>query len=106
MPRLDPPPESARADSMTWKLHSEMVLLAGWGRAILLQLAHPLVAQGVAEHSGFRAEAFGDGSPGCPAGACAFRKTKQPNTETPTATRQREWKKPRIQPSSEISFRL
>src|SRR5262249_60078713 len=31
----------------------EVVLLAGWGRAILLQLAHPLVAQGVADHSTF-----------------------------------------------------
>lgn len=30
-----------------------MVLL-GWGRAILLQLAHPLVAAGVFDHSGFR----------------------------------------------------
>ena len=59
MPRLDPPPASARVDSMAWKLHSEMVLLAGWGRAILLQLAHPLVAQGVAEHSGFLAERWG-----------------------------------------------
>ena len=28
-------------------------MLAGWGRAILLQLAHPLVAQGVADHSAF-----------------------------------------------------
>ena len=39
-----------------WKLHREVVLLAGWGRAILLQIAHPLVAQGVADHSGFAAE--------------------------------------------------
>src|SRR5204863_1677257 len=31
----------------------------GGGRAILMQFAHPLVARGVAEHSGFRAEAFG-----------------------------------------------
>src|SRR2546430_6121487 len=38
------------------KLHREVVLLAGWGRAILLQIAHPLVAQGVADHSGFAAE--------------------------------------------------
>jgi uncharacterized protein (DUF2236 family) len=38
---------------MAWRLHQETVLLAGWGRAILLQLAHPLVAQGVAEHSDF-----------------------------------------------------
>lgn len=28
--------------------------MLGWGRAILLQLAHPLVAQGVADHSTFR----------------------------------------------------
>jgi uncharacterized protein (DUF2236 family) len=35
------------------------VLLLGWGRAILMQFAHPLVASGVAEHSAFRAEAFG-----------------------------------------------
>ena len=43
-------------DNTTWRLHREMVLLAGWGRAILLQIAHPLVAQGVADHSGFAAE--------------------------------------------------
>lgn len=29
-------------------------MLFGWGRAILLQLAHPLIAAGVAEHSTFR----------------------------------------------------
>ena len=46
----------AASDSATWKLHREVVLLAGWGRAILLQIAHPLVAQGVADHSGFAAE--------------------------------------------------
>jgi uncharacterized protein (DUF2236 family) len=44
-------PVTLDAGSTTWKLHGEMVLLAGWGRAILLQLAHPLVAQGVAAHS-------------------------------------------------------
>jgi uncharacterized protein (DUF2236 family) len=32
------------------------VSLFGWTRAILLQLAHPLVAAGVAEHSTFRGE--------------------------------------------------
>jgi uncharacterized protein (DUF2236 family) len=30
------------------------VLLLGWGRAILLQFAHPLVARGVADHSRFQ----------------------------------------------------
>src|SRR5215468_10793526 len=44
---------------VSWKLHREVVLLAGWGRAILLQLAHPLVAQGVADHSEFAAEPWG-----------------------------------------------
>ena len=44
---------------MAWRLHQEVVLLAAWGRALLLQLAHPLVAQGVADHSGFRAERWG-----------------------------------------------
>lgn len=39
--------------SVTWRMHREVVLLLGWGRAILLQFAHPLVAQGVAEHSVF-----------------------------------------------------
>jgi uncharacterized protein (DUF2236 family) len=31
-----------------------MVVLLGWGRAILLQFAHPLVAAGVADYSEFR----------------------------------------------------
>ena len=44
---------------ITWTIHREVVLVLGWGRAILLQFAHPLVAGGVAEHSGFRAETFG-----------------------------------------------
>ncbi|HMH52818.1 MAG TPA: oxygenase MpaB family protein [Candidatus Acidoferrum sp.] len=48
---MDPP--------ISWTIHRETVLLLGWGRAILMQFAHPLVASGVAEHSAFRAEAFG-----------------------------------------------
>jgi uncharacterized protein (DUF2236 family) len=36
-----------------------MVLLLAWGPAILLQLAHPLVAQGIADHSTFRVERRG-----------------------------------------------
>jgi uncharacterized protein (DUF2236 family) len=35
-------------------IHAERALLLGWGSAILLQFAHPLVARGVADHSGFR----------------------------------------------------
>jgi uncharacterized protein (DUF2236 family) len=37
----------------------EIVLLLAWGPAILLQLAHPLVARGVADHSAFRSEPWG-----------------------------------------------
>src|SRR5712692_8111852 len=47
------------AMNMAWRIHRERVLLAGWGRAILLQLAHPKVARGVAEHSGFTTEPWG-----------------------------------------------
>jgi uncharacterized protein (DUF2236 family) len=41
-------------DSATWKINREILVTAGWGRAILLQLAHPLVSAGVDAHSGFR----------------------------------------------------
>ena len=41
-------------DSITWKVNREVVVVAGWGRAILLQLAHPAVAAGVHDHSSFR----------------------------------------------------
>jgi uncharacterized protein (DUF2236 family) len=40
--------------SITWRVNAERIVLLGWGRAILLQMAHPLVAAGVFDHSGFR----------------------------------------------------
>lgn len=40
--------------SITWKINREIVMVAGWGRAVLLQLAHPSVAAGVHHHSSFR----------------------------------------------------
>jgi uncharacterized protein (DUF2236 family) len=40
--------------SAMWRLHREAALGLGLGRAILLQLAHPWVAQAVADHSTFR----------------------------------------------------
>lgn len=43
-------------DSMARRVHREGVLLLGGGRALLMQIAHPLVARGVAEHSNFRAD--------------------------------------------------
>jgi uncharacterized protein (DUF2236 family) len=42
--------------SMTWRVNREGVLLLGGGTAIILQLAHPLVAAGVAQHSNYRDE--------------------------------------------------
>jgi uncharacterized protein (DUF2236 family) len=41
-------------DSITWQVNRQIVVVAGWGRAILLQLAHPSVAAGVHHHSSFR----------------------------------------------------
>lgn len=65
-PRPAPPrSERARRDirpgagTVTWKLQREMVMLLAWGPAILLQLAHPLVARAIADHSKFRAERWG-----------------------------------------------
>ena len=40
--------------SVSWTVNGQVIVLAGWGRAILLQLAHPLVARGIVEHSSFR----------------------------------------------------
>jgi len=36
------------------RINAERILLLGWTRAVLLQLAHPLIAAGVADHSTFR----------------------------------------------------
>jgi uncharacterized protein (DUF2236 family) len=44
-------------DSEAWRLDREAMLLLGAGpRALLLQIAHPSIAAGVAEHSDFRAD--------------------------------------------------
>jgi uncharacterized protein (DUF2236 family) len=47
--------ERPYAGSVAWKINAERVVLLGWAPAILMQLAHPLVAAGVAQHSQFRA---------------------------------------------------
>ena len=44
--------------STIWRVDREMVLLAAGGRALLMQLAHPKVAAGVAQHSDFQADPF------------------------------------------------
>ena len=45
--------------SVIWRINRENVLLLGGGRALILQVAHPLVAAGVAEHSGYREDPWG-----------------------------------------------
>src|SRR4029079_2995760 len=64
-PRMNPSTAPADArdpgrygpDSEAWRLNREAMLLLGAGpRALLLQLAHPAVAAGVADHSDFRTD--------------------------------------------------
>ena len=45
-------------DSVIRRVNEEPVILLGAGRALLLQLAHPHVAAGVAEHSDFQSNPF------------------------------------------------
>jgi uncharacterized protein (DUF2236 family) len=40
--------------SVAWRVGSESALLLGGGRALILQVAHPQVAAGVAQHSNYR----------------------------------------------------
>ena len=53
-PSVDPGASLFARDSVTWRVNREAALLVGGGRALLLQIAHPLVAAGVAAHSRFR----------------------------------------------------
>ena len=45
--------------TVTWRVNREPVVLAGGGRALLLQVAHPLVAAGVEQHSNYDADPWG-----------------------------------------------
>jgi uncharacterized protein (DUF2236 family) len=45
-------------DSATWKFGSEAAVLLGGGRAVLMQIAHPLVAMGVSEHSSYMSDPY------------------------------------------------
>ena len=51
-------PAAAGSLLVSHRVNREAVVVLGWGRAILLQLAHPLVAAGVGAHSGFDAGAL------------------------------------------------
>jgi uncharacterized protein (DUF2236 family) len=53
-----PDPGLFGPDSVSWRIDREVLVLAGGSCALLMQLAHPAVAAGVAEHSDFRADPF------------------------------------------------
>ena len=46
-------------ESITWRVNREGVLLLGGGAALIMQVAHPLVGTGVAEHSNYREDPWG-----------------------------------------------
>ncbi len=48
-------------ETMTWRLYREPFFLLGGVRALLLQIAHPAVAEGVARFSNFQQDPFGRG---------------------------------------------
>ena len=48
-------------NSITWQLYREPFVVLGGIRALLLQVAHPAVAQGVAQYSQFQSDPFGRG---------------------------------------------
>jgi uncharacterized protein (DUF2236 family) len=43
---------------MTWRINMEPAIAVGGGRALLLQVLHPLVAAGVEQHSNFERDPF------------------------------------------------
>jgi len=55
----DPARSLAEPGSIAWMVGSELVLHLAGPRALLMQFAHPLVAQGVADHSRFREDLLG-----------------------------------------------
>ncbi len=41
-------------DSPVWRINKELALMLGGGRALLMQIAHPMIARGVLDHSDFQ----------------------------------------------------
>ncbi len=61
LPISDPEPDPGLLgpDSLTWRLHEEQWLITAGARAFLMQAAHPKVAQGALDFSGFATDPFG-----------------------------------------------
>lgn len=49
------PRAGKEAPALSHRVNAERLVLLGWPRAVLLQLAHPLIAASVYDHSNFRA---------------------------------------------------
>lgn len=75
-------------ESVTWLLYREPVFVFGAVRALLLQVAHPAVADGVARYSNFQADPFGRGYRTFAAMAMIYFGTKK----QADATAQRLWR--------------
>jgi uncharacterized protein (DUF2236 family) len=52
--RQDPDRGLYKPTDMLWQVHSEFLLMLGGARSVMLEIAHPLIAAGVAHHSNFR----------------------------------------------------
>lgn len=61
LPITDPYPDPGLLgpNSVTWRLHQEQWLITAGARAFLMQAAHPKVAQGALDYSGFAEDPFG-----------------------------------------------
>ena len=46
-------------DSVAWKIGRETAVLLGGARAVLMQIAHPLIAMGVSTHSNYMSDPLG-----------------------------------------------
>jgi uncharacterized protein (DUF2236 family) len=55
----NPDPGLFGPDSVTWRVLREPLLILAGGRALLLQAAHPHVAQGAIDHSAYAQDPFG-----------------------------------------------
>jgi uncharacterized protein (DUF2236 family) len=69
-------------DSVTWQLYREPIFVLGGVRALILQIAHPAVADGVARYSGFQSDPFGRGYRTFAAMATIYFGTKKQADET------------------------
>lgn len=62
MPFSTPRPDPVRGfygpGTQMWRINREAVLLGAGPTALLLQIAHPMVAEGVAQHSDFESDPF------------------------------------------------